>query len=742
MEQPAPVRCTFSTAASRAPFRSPPADAMPMRIARWSCALLAAAAMAAAAQAPLRYPDARRSGQVDDYFGTKVADPYRWLEDTDAPETREWIAAENALTASYLAAIPQRAAIRARLDTLWNYARMGLPLRRQKTYFYTLNSGLQRQAPVYTQRAGNGETKLVLDPNALSADGTVALTAWSPSRNARYLAYAVSVSGSDWQEIRVRDLESGKDMGDTLHWAKFTDIAWTNDNRGFFYSRYAAPDSGNPLLVPSKGQKLYYHKLRTPQANDVLIWQRPDQPEWYVHGEVSDDGEFLILTINEGTSPKNRLYFMDLDDPGSPNVHAPIVRLIDRFDARYTFIDNAGDFFFISTDLNAPRGRIVLGNIDEGKRIAPRVLVPESADKLEDVQLIGGHLVANYLHDAHSVLRLFSINGRLEREIALPGLGTVSGLSGHPDENELLYTFTSYLRPATVYREDLKTLAASTFFEPKVTFDTARFETKQYFYKSKDGTRVPIFITAKRGLALDGTNPTLLYAYGGFDISQLPAFSPSRIAWLEMGGVYAVANIRGGGEYGEAWHEAGMLEKKQTVFDDFIAAAEYLVSEKYTSPARLAIQGGSNGGLLVGAVLTQRPDLCGVALPAVGVMDMLRYQKFTAGWGWKVEYGSSDDSAQFAYLIKCSPLQNIRAGTRYPATFITTGDHDDRVVPGHSFKFAAALQAAQAGPAPVLIEIDTKAGHGGGKPLDKVLDVTADQYAFTLRNLGMGAATP
>jgi prolyl oligopeptidase len=552
----------------------------------------------------------------------------------------------------------------------------------------------------------------------------------------------VSVSGSDWQEIRIRDLEKGKDLGDTLHWAKFTSIAWTKDNRGFFYSRYAAPDSGNPLLRPAKGQKLYYHRLRTPQANDILIYQQPDKPEWYVSGEGSDDGEFLVITITEGTSPKNRLFFMDLDDPTSPNVRNPVVRLIDKFDARYTFIDNAGDFFFLFTDNNAPRGRVVLGNIDEGKRIAPRVLIPEMADKLEDVQLIGGHLVANYLHDAHSVLRLFSVNGRLEREVALPGLGTVGSLSGQPDENELLYTFSSYLRPSTVYREDLKTKAAATFFEPKVTFDTARYETKQVFYKSKDGTRVPMFITARKGIALDGNNPTLLYAYGGFDISTLPAFSPSRIEWLELGGVYAVANIRGGGEYGEEWHEAGMFEKKQNVFDDFIAAAQYLESEKYTSPAKLAIQGGSNGGLLVGAVITQRPELFGVALPAVGVMDMLRYQRFTAGWGWKVEYGSAEDSAQFAYLIKYSPLQNIRPGTSYPATLITTGDHDDRVVPGHSFKFAAAMQAAQAGPAPVLIRIDTKAGHGGGKPLDKMLDVAADEFAFTVKNLGMDAVSP
>ena len=716
----------------------------PLPSAALAAALAAtlAAALALPAQAPLRYPDARKSGQVDNFFGSSVADPYRWMENTDDPETQEWIASENALTFSYLAAIPERTAIRARLDTLWNYPRMGIPVRRQNLYFYTLNSGLQKQPVLFTERVGNAEKHVILDPNTLSGDGTVALTVWSPSHNARFVGYAVSVSGSDWQEIRIRDLENGKDLGDTLHWAKFSGIAWTNDNRGFFYERYAQPDSGNKLLVPSKGQKVYYHKLRTPQANDVLIWERPDQPEWYVNALVSDDGEFLVLTIAEGTSPRNRLYYMDLDDAGSPNIHTPLVKLIDKFEARYTFIDNAGDFFFIWTDINAPRGKVMLGDIDQGKRIAPRVLIPEMEDKLEQVELIGGHLVTNYLHDAHSVLRLFNANGRLEREVALPGLGTVGALSGRPDDWELFYTFSSYLQPNTVYREDLKKRTVTTFFEPKVTFDAAKFETKQVFYKSKDGTKVPMFITARKGIALDGTNPTLLYAYGGFDISTLPGFSPSRIAWLEMGGVYAVANIRGGGEYGETWHEAGMFAKKQNVFDDFIAAAEYLEKQKYTSPAKLAIQGGSNGGLLVGAVLTQRPELFGVALPAVGVMDMLRYQKFTAGWGWKVEYGSADDSAQYAYLIKYSPLQNIRAGTRYPATLVTTGDHDDRVVPGHSFKFAATLQTAQAGPAPVLIRVDTKAGHGGGKPLDKVLDVVADELAFAVKNLGMSAATP
>ncbi len=472
------------------------------KLSRPSLLVLAAATLALPAQAPLRYPETRKSGQVDDYFGTQVADPYRWLENTNDPETRDWIVAENALTFSYLAGIPERSAIRQRLDTLWNYARAYVPIRRLKTYFYAYNTGLQNQSVIYAQRVSNGEKKIILDPNTLSSDGTVALSSWAPSRDARYLGYAVNVSGSDWQEIRVRDVESGKDLKDTVRWAKFSGISWTKDNRGFFYSRYAEPVADSALLATSKGQKLYYHKLGDPQSKDVKIWERPDQPEWYVRGEVNDDGEFLIITITEGTSPKNRLYFMDLDDPGSPNIHNPIVKIIDKFDARYRFIDNAGDFFFVETDLNAPRGRIVLADVDQGRRLAPRVLVPESEDKIQDVELIGGHLVVDYLHNAHSVLRLFNANGRSVAELALPGIGTIGALSGQPDEPELLYSFTSFLQPPTVFRYDLEKKTSSVFFEPKLTFDPSKYETRQVFYKSKDGTRVPMFITgAQRPLA-------------------------------------------------------------------------------------------------------------------------------------------------------------------------------------------------------------------------------------------------
>ncbi len=710
------------------------------------CALVATAvptlAQSSLDLSPLHYPATKTVDQVDDYFGTKVADPYRWLEHTDSSDTKQWIAEENALTFGYLNGIPERQQIKKRLTQLWDYTKPGVPIKRKSYYFYTENSGLQNQAVLYARKGLDGERRAVLDPNTLSSDGTVALSGWNVSDNARYLGYAVSASGSDWEEVRVRDLETLKDLPDTLHWAKFSNIAWTKDNKGFFYSRYAAPTSGNALISKSEGQKLYYHRLGEPQSADQLIFERPDEPEWYVSAIVSDDGEYCIISINEGTDPRNRLYVIDLDNPGKPKVDNPIVKLIDEPDASYTFIDDARDYFFIQTDLQAPRGRIVLVDFGQQSRRGWRTLVPEGPDKLESTSLIGGQLVANYLHDAHSLVKFFTLRGEPAGELVLPALGTVPGIQGRPDEDEMFYSFVSFLQPTSVYRLDMKHKRSSPFSVPKLPADVSRYETRQVFYQSKDGTRVPMFITARKGITLDGTNPTILSAYGGFDISITPTFSPARLAWLEMGGIYAVPNLRGGGEYGEEWHRAGMFERKQNVFDDFIAAAEYLIDHKYTSTSKLAIQGGSNGGLLVGAVETQRPDLFGVALPAVGVMDMLRYHKFTVGWGWKAEYGSSDDSTQFQYLIKYSPLQNIRKGTRYPATLITTSDHDDRVVPGHSFKFAATMQAAQAGPAPILIRVETKAGHGAGKPTSKQIDLAVDELAFTVRNLGLTRVTP
>jgi prolyl oligopeptidase len=714
-----------------------------------TCAVLVAiAASSAAAQsassgaAPMRYPAARRVEQLDDYHGVKVADPYRWLENTDSRETKQWIEEENALTFEFLSAIPERGRLKQRLTKLWDYPKYYVPIKRGKLYLYEENSGLRNQPALYWQRGITGKKHLLLDPNTLSPDGTVALKTFDVTENGQYFAYSTSAAGSDWEEIHIRDNETGRMLPEVLRWVKFSSIAWTKDGRGFFYSRYDEPKGGNALLDVNKYQKLYYHRVGEPQSKDELIWERADQPDWNVTAQVSDDGEYAIIYVSQGTDTRNRLYFIDLDNAYKPKVTNPIVRLLDDFDASYTFIDNARTIFFVRTDLTAPRGRVIAIDIDNRSRRNWRSIIPEGSDKLESVSLIGGQFVANYLHDAQSVVRLYTLAGAPAGSLPLPGIGTVDSITGKPDDEELFYSFSSYLRPRSVYRYDLKRQKGEPFRVPPLDFDADRYETRQVFYKSKDGTRIPMFITAKKDLALDGTNPTILYGYGGFDISLTPAFSASRLAWLEMGGVFAVANLRGGGEYGEEWHVAGKFERKQNVFDDFIAAAEYLIAQKYTSPTRLAIQGGSNGGLLVGAAMTQRPELFGVALPAVGVMDMLRFQKFTIGQAWTSEYGSSDDSTQFQYLIKYSPLHNIRPGTRYPATLVTTSDHDDRVVPGHSFKFAAALQAAQAGPAPVLIRVETKAGHGAGKPISKVIDLAADELAFTVRNLGMSRVSP
>jgi len=690
-----------------------------------------------AAQSPLHYPVTRKSDQVDTYFGTQVADPYRWLEDTDSPETKQWVTAENALTFDYLGAIPERAAIKEQLTRIWNYPKYAVPLKRGKSYFYTENSGLQNQAVLYMKRGLKGEKKLVLDPNTLSTDGTVALGPWNATENGKYLAYAVANAGSDWEEIRVRDIEKAKDLPDTLKWVKFSGIAWTKDNKGFFYSRYAEPKSENAMLAKNEGQKLYYHRVGDPQAKDQLILERPDHPRWNINATVSDDGEYVIIYVVDGTNPNNRIYFIDLGNPGKPKLDNPLVTLIDDAESQNRVIDNAGDVFFMQTNQDAPLGRVVQVDINKPAKRYWRTVIAEGADKMEDVELIGGHFVVHTLKDAHSVLQLYGLRGGLAETIKLPGIGTIAAISGKPDEWEMFYSYVSYLQPASIYYYDIEKRRQTPFSIAKLPVDSTGFETRQIFASSKDGTRIPIFVTAKKGLTLDGSHPTILYAYGGFDINQTPAFSPSMLQWVSMGGVFAVAVIRGGGEYGRAWHEAGMLAKKQNVFDDFIAAGEYLISQKYTSSKKLAIRGGSNGGLLIGAVETQRPDLAAVALPEVGVMDMLRYQKFTIGGAWAPEYGTSDDSTQFKTLLAYSPLQNIKPGTSYPATFITTADHDDRVVPGHSFKFAATMQAAQSGPAPVLIRIDTRAGHGGGKPTSKQIDLATDELAFTAKNLGM-----
>jgi prolyl oligopeptidase len=680
----------------------------------------------------LTYPKAKTVDQVDDYHGTKVADPYRGLEDTDSADTRAWVEDENKVTFHYLEQIPYRQTIHDRLKTLWNYERYGVPEQQGGRYFYQHNTGLQNQSVLLVADSVTAEPRLLLDPNTLSADGTVALVGHAVSDDGKLLAYGTSASGSDWMEWRVRDVDTGKDLSDLVKWVKFSGASWTKDGQGFFYSRYDEPKPGTMLRDANYFHKLYYHKLGTPQTEDKLIYDRPDNKELGFSGNVTDDGHYLIITVFQGTSPKNRLYYKDLSKPD-----AEVVKLLDDFDAEYQFLDNDGSIFWIKTDLDAPRGRVIAIDTRHPERANWKTIIPQSADKLDRANLIHDNFVLGYLKDAQTEVRIYDLSGKFLRNVDLPGIGTAEGFSGKRKDKETFYAFTSFITPTTIYRYDLAAGKSAVFRQPKVDFDSTKYETKQVFYTSKDGTRVPMFITARKGLKLDGQNPVLLYAYGGFNISLTPAFSVGTAVWLEMGGVYAQPNLRGGGEYGEEWHQAGTLLRKQNVFDDFIAAGEWLIKNQYTSPAKLAIRGGSNGGLLVGACMTQRPDLFGATLPAVGVMDMLRFHKFTIGWAWTSDYGSSDDPEMFKALYAYSPLHKLKPGTKYPATLVTTADHDDRVVPGHSFKFAATLQADQAGPAPVLIRIETKAGHGAGKPISKTIEETADAWAFVARNLNM-----
>jgi len=684
----------------------------------------------------LQYPAARKSDVVDDYHGTRVPDPYRWLEDPDSPESRAWIEAENRLTAAYLAEIPARSTIRERLTKLWNYPKYGTPFRKGRRYFFFKNDGLQNQSVLYKQASLTADPETLLDPNLLSEDGTVALSTMAVSDDGRLLAYGTSASGSDWEEFRVRDVAQGRDLSEYLKWIKFSGASWTNDGAGFFYSRYPEP-ADKALTDVNRFQRLYYHRLGTDQAQDLLVYERPDQPDWGMNAEVTDDGRYAVMHVWLGTDRRNRVYYLDLKDAKRPKVTGEVVRLLDDFDASYAFVGNDGPVFYFLTDLDAPRKRVIAIDTRHPERARWREIIPQGPDVLDGVQIIHDTFVANSMHDASSRLRLFARDGRFVKDLPLPTLGSIGGISGERKDDEMFYAFTSFLYPTTIFRYDFKSGVTSVFKAPAIDFDPSGYETKQVFYTSKDGTRVPMFITHQKGLHLDGSNPTYLYGYGGFNISLTPSFSVSMLVWLQMGGVYAVPNLRGGGEYGEEWHQAGMHDRKQNVFDDFIAAAEYLIAQGYTSPSKLAIAGASNGGLLVGAAITQRPELFGAALPAVGVMDMLRFHKFTIGWAWVTDYGSADSAAQFPYLYKYSPLHNIRAGTRYPATLVTTADHDDRVVPGHSFKFTAALQAAQAGPQPVLIEIETKAGHGAGKPTSKLIEEQADRMAFLVKNLGL-----
>jgi len=683
-----------------------------------------------AADEPFTYPQPPKSDQTDDYFGTKVADPYRDLENVDADATKKWIEAENKLTFDNLATIPERKRINDKLTALWNYEKFTVPFHDGGRYFFSKNTGLQNQNVFFTSDKLPGEGKILLDPNTLSKDGTVALSGMDVTEDGKLLAYGLAVAGSDWQEWKVRDIATGKDLSDDVQWVKFSNAAWKKDGSGFFYSRYDAPASADQLKQANYFHKLYFHKLGTPQSADPLVYERKDHKDWNFNGHVSEDGRFLIINVSQGTDPKNRIFYKDLQ-----KADAPVVELLNKQDAAYNFLGCDGNVFWFKTDLTAPRGRIVAIDITKPDEI--KTLVPEAADKLEDAQVVGDRFIASYLKDAHSAVRLFDLTGKDAGEIKLPGIGTASGFRGKRKDTETFYSYVSFTEPATIYRYDLKSGESSVLFRPKVDFKSDDFVTEQVFCSSKDGTKIPIFLTYRKGLEKNGNNPTMLYGYGGFDASITPSFSPAIATWLQMGGVYAVATLRGGGEYGEDWHLAGTKLRKQNVFDDFIAAGEWLIANKYTSTPKLAISGRSNGGLLVGAALTQRPDLWGATLPAVGVMDMLRFQKFTIGWAWTSDYGSSENKDEFGAIYKYSPLHNIKSGTKYPPTLVTTADHDDRVFPAHSFKFAATLQAAQAGPAPVLIRIETRAGHGAGKPTSKIIEETTDQWAFLVKSLGM-----
>lgn len=700
---------------------------------RMYTAILAATALVASCKnpmtiTPLPYPVARMDSTVDDYHGTRVADPYRWMEDDQSAETAAWVAEENAVTADYLGRIPYRDAVRERLTELWNYPKYGVPSEVGPYLFYFMNDGLQNQSVLYRQTGTDGAPEPFLDPNTLSDDGTVALSSIAFSPDDRYMAYVTAASGSDWNEIRVREVATGRDLPDLVRWVKFSGASWGDG--GFYYSRYDAPAPGSELSAQNRFQKVYFHRLGTEQSADRLIYEDREHPLRYFNAEQSRDGRWLFVWGSEGTHGAEILY-KDLTQPG-----ADFRTLFPGFANDYSIVDCRDNRLLVLTNQEAPNYRLVEVDLT-APRPAPRdVIAEDSGVLLQNVTPAGDYLMATYLENASSKVYQYTAAGERVREVALAELGTVAGFDADPGRTATYYALSGFTAPPVVYRYDLQGGESSLFRRSEVAYDPSCYTTEQTFFTSKDGTQVPMFLVHRKDMKLDGQNPVYLYGYGGFNISLTPGFSPAYIMFMEQGGVYAMVNLRGGGEFGERWHRAGMLDRKQNVFDDFIAAAEYLVAEGYTSPSKLAIAGGSNGGLLVGACMTQRPDLYAVALPAVGVMDMLRYHRFTIGWGWSVEYGNSDDPAQFAYIYRYSPLHNIRKGTCYPATLITTADHDDRVVPAHSFKFAATLQAAQGCDRPTLIRIDTKAGHGAGKPTSKKIDEVTDQFSFLFWNTG------
>ena len=697
-------------------------------------ALVALLPVALLAETPLTYPVTATVDQVDEQFGERVADPYRWLEADVRTEAkvRDWVTSENAVTQAYLKTLPGRDALAARMKALFDFERMGTPRKAGARYFYSRNSGLQNQSTLWVRDGLTGTPRQLLDPNSWAKDGATALAEWAPSDDGRYLAYAVQDGGTDWRTIRIVDASTGGELADRVEWVKFSNIAWRPDGSGFFYSRFAKPEEGAAFQSLNLNQQLYFHRIGTPQGADALVYATPDRPKLSHAAEVTDDGRWLVITSHEGTDPKVAVTVAAL---GGPTITP--VPLIEGLDHDWQLVGSVKDRFWFVTDDRAPRGRIVA--LDVGTRHPkPVAIVPEASGTLIGASLVGNRLIAAYLGDAKSEAELFALDGKRVGKVTLPDIGTATGFGGKSGDAETFYTFTGFATPPTVYRYDSATNTSTPFFEPKLAFDPAQYTTDQVFYPSKDGTRIPMFVVRKKDLRT-GPQPTLLYGYGGFNISMTPGFSATRLAWLEAGGVIAIANLRGGGEYGKAWHDAGKRALKQNVFDDFIAAGEYLIAQGTTSKAQLAIQGGSNGGLLVGAVVNQRPDLFAAALPAVGVMDMLRFNRFTAGRYWTDDYGDPAVEADWRVLRAYSPLHNIvgGAGRDYPAILVTTADTDDRVVPGHSFKYAAALQAAQIGDKPHLIRIETRAGHGSGKPTDKIIEEAADVFAFAAKWTGL-----
>jgi prolyl oligopeptidase len=693
------------------------------------CILFASAPLVLSAQ--LKYPTPEKGNVVDDYFGTKVSDPYRWMEDVDAPKTKEWVEEENKLTHSYLEKIPYRDKIKKRMEEIWNFPKYSSPQKFGKYYLFYKNDGLQPQSVLYIQEGAGGTPRVLIDPNTLSTDGTVALNGISASLNDKYLAYWTAKSGSDWQEIEVLDLATGKKLDDHIKWNKFGGANWYKD--GFFYAHFDEP-KGNEMTAANEFGKAYYHKLGTPQSADELIYEDKTNGKRTPEVGATEDERYLQLYISEAGQKGNLLYVKDMTTPDRGWM--PVVT---AFGNETGVIESLGDKLFLQTNINAPKNRVVMTSITDLSQKDWRDVIPEDKNVLESVSMVGGKLICKYMQDASNHVYLYDLHGNKLREIALPSFGSAYGFSGKKKDMEVFYTFTSFTYPPSIYRYDLEANVSTLFRASEVKFDPSGYEAKQVFYTSKDGTKVPMFIVQKKGLKMDGTNPCFLYAYGGFGISLTPGFNTLRLILLENGVIFAMPNLRGGGEYGEDWHDAGTKLKKQNVFDDFIAAADYLCKEKYTSHEKIAIAGGSNGGLLVGAVMTERPDICKVALPAVGVMDMLRYHKFTIGAHWASDYGTSDDNKEmFEYLYHYSPLNNIKS-VSYPATFVTTADHDDRVVPAHSFKFTAMLQE-KGGPVsknPLLIRVETKAGHGGGKPTAKIIEESADEDAFMFYNMGV-----